>query len=154
MSRLSFFRPLIFTLSLALLLFSCSHQDDDSKFETSLVNVKLTATPSVLNSFNLDILEVQLRVLEDETDPDAWISLNTINSGIHDLTDLRNNQVISLVDFEQVPAEFIYNIKIVLGDENTAVRNGLAYELYLDNSFNDGSATSSVSKIFFSSSAI
>lgn len=139
MTILPYFRSLFLALPILFLFLSCSPQDDESTMENSLVNVRLAATPSVLNSFNLDVMEVQLRVMEDEMHPNAWISLKTINSGIHDLTDLRPNQVISLVDFEMVPAEFIYDIKIVLGSENSAVKSGLLYELNLDSAFNNGS---------------
>ncbi len=132
-------KALILSLSILLSFSSCSPQDEDESFENSLVNVKLAATPSTLNALNLDIKEVQLRVLEDENDPNAWLHLNTINTGVHDLTELRNNAIITLVDFEQVPAEFIYNIKLVLGDDNTAVKYGLTYDLQIDDAYENAS---------------
>jgi len=126
----------IFTL---ILLSSCTKEEESSSFENSLVNVKLVGTQTQLNKFNLEILDVQLKVLEDETDPNAWLSLNTINTGIHDLTNFTDNQAITLVDFEQVPAEFIYTIKLVLGDDNLVVKNHVEYTVDIDPEFNNAS---------------
>ena len=118
---------------------NCTKEEESSPIENSLVNVKLLGTQSQLNRFNLEILDVQLRVLEDETDPNAWLSLNAINTGIHDLTDFTGNQVITLVDFEQVPSEFIYNIKLVFGDENTLVKNGVEYIIDIESDYDHAS---------------
>lgn len=121
---------------LAIVLFtSCSKEVETSPLENSLVNVKLVGTQTQFSRFNLEILDVQLKVLEDETDPNAWLSLNTINTGVHDLTDFTGNQVLTLVDFEQVPAEFIYSIKIVLGDANTVVKNNIEYVVDVEHEY-------------------
>ena len=121
---------------LAIVLFtSCSKEEETSPLENSLVNVKLVGTQTQFSRFNLEILDVQLKVLEDETDPNAWLSLNTINTGVHDLTDFTGNQVLTLVDFEQVPAEFIYSIKIVLGDANTVVKNNIEYVVDVEHEY-------------------
>ena len=120
-------KTLLLSLAVLVLISSCTKEDDSSALENSLVNVRLVGTQTQLSRFNLEILDVQLRVLEDETDPNAWLSLNAINTGIHDLTNYTGNELISLVDFEQVPSEFIYSIKLVLGDENTLIKNGVQY---------------------------
>ncbi len=122
----------LFSLVALLLVCSCTKEDDSSPLVNSLVNVSLVGTQTQLNSFNLEILDVQLRVLEDETDQNAWLSLNAINTGIHDLTNHTGNELLSLVDFEQVPSEFIYSIKLVLGDENTVMKNGVEYTVNLE----------------------
>ncbi|WP_431132734.1 DUF4382 domain-containing protein [Psychroserpens mesophilus] len=132
-------KTLFISLLAVILLTSCTKEEESTPLENSLVNVKLAGTQTQLNRLNLEILDVQLRVLEDETDPKAWISLNTINTGIHDLTDFTGNQVITLVDFEQVPAEFIYNIKLVLGDENSVVKNNVEYIVDIESEYGNAS---------------
>jgi hypothetical protein len=132
-------KTLLISLLAIVLFTSCSKEVESSPIENSLVNVKLVGTQTQLNRFNLEILEVQLRVLEDETDPNAWLSLNTINTGIHDLTNFNENHVITLVDFEQVPSEFIYNIKIVYGDNNTVVKNNIEYVVDMESEFGNAS---------------
>lgn len=113
-----------------ILMNSCSDESETEIFEnSSLVSVRLQAVQSTFSQVNIDIQEVQFRVLEDENDPNAWKSLNTINSGIHDLTQFANNNTVVLVDYDEVPSEYIYSIRLILGDQNSAVKNGITYEL-------------------------
>ena len=128
-------KSFLISLLAIVLITSCAKEEDASSIENSLVNVNLKATQTQLDKFNIEILDVQLRVLEDETDSNAWISLNATNTGIHDLTNFTGNQSITLVDFEQVPAKFIYSIKIVFGDENTVVRNNVEYVVDIDSEY-------------------
>nr|WP_321221504.1 DUF4382 domain-containing protein [uncultured Psychroserpens sp.] len=124
------FKILIIGLLTIFLMTSCSNELETETFEdSSLITVKLQGTPSNLNRVNLEILDIQIRVLEDELDPNAWISLNPVNTGIHDVTKIVNNQVVTLVDFEEIPSNYIYNIKLVFGDNNTVVENGIEYIL-------------------------
>jgi hypothetical protein len=132
-------KSLLISFLAIVLLTSCTKEEESTPFDNSLVNVKLVGTPTQLSSFNLEILDIQLRVLEDETDPNAWLSLNTINTGIHDLTNFTDNHVINLVDFKQVPSEFIYSIKLVLGDENSVVKNGVEYSLDIASEYENAS---------------
>ncbi|WCO01872.1 DUF4382 domain-containing protein [Psychroserpens ponticola] len=132
-------KTLLISLLAIVLFTSCTKEEDSSPIENSLVNVKLTGTQTQLSRLNLEILDVQLRVLEDETDPNAWLSLNAINTGIHDLTDFTDNQVLTLVDFEQVPAEFIYNIKLVLGSDNSVVKNNIEYVVDIESEYDNAS---------------
>ena len=44
-----------------------------------------------------------------------------------------------MVDFEQVPAEFIYNIKLVLGDENSLIKNGVEYVVDIESEHDNAS---------------
>ena len=128
-------KTFLISLLAIVLLTSCSKEEESTPLDNSLVNVKLVGTDTQLGQLNLEILEVQLRVLEDETDPNAWISLNTMNTGVHDLTRFSGNHVLTLVDFEQVPAEFIYNIKIVFGDNNSVVKNNLEYVVDVESEY-------------------
>ncbi|WP_040279715.1 DUF4382 domain-containing protein [Psychroserpens damuponensis] len=124
------FKILVIGLLTLFLITSCSNELETETFEnSSLITVKLQGTPSVYSKANLEVLDVQLRVLEDESDPNAWVSLNTVNTGIHDLTKITDNTVVTLVDFEEIPTEFIYNIKLVFGDRNSVVGNGQEYVL-------------------------
>jgi len=121
------------------LMSSCSKEDEAEFSENSLVSVKLKGTQSLLNEANIEVLDVQFRVLEDETNPNVWVSLNTINRGVHDLTSLTQDNVMPLVDFEEVSSDFIYSIKIVLGDQNTVIKNGVEYILNISSEFQNAS---------------
>lgn len=130
MKYLYAYKTALYSILILVFATSCSKEYDTETYEnSSLVTVKLQGTRSAYSQVNLEVLAVQFRVLEDETDPNAWVTLNTVNTGVHDLTNSIDNQVITLVDFEEVPSEFIYNIKLVLGDNNTVVKNGVVYDL-------------------------
>ena len=120
-------------------LSSCSKEDVSDNSQNSLVNVKLKGTESLLSKVNIEVLEVQFRVLEDETAPNAWVSLNTINTGIHDITNLTQDEVVPLVDYEEIPSGYIYDIKIVLGNENMVIANGVEQVLEMSSEFQDAS---------------
>lgn len=130
MKRFKSYRTALLGVLTLFLLSSCSKEIEGKNFENSaLVSVKLQAAQSAFSKVNVDIQEVQFRLLEDENDPNAWISLNMSNSGIIDITQFSNNQVAVLVDFDEVPSKFIYNIRLVFGDENSAIKNGITYDL-------------------------
>jgi len=140
MNTLPNFKNLAIIVLSLFLMTSCSNELETETFENStLVTVKLQGTPSTLSKANLEVVDIQLRVLEDESNPNAWVSLNTVNTGIHDLTKITDNTVVTLVDFEEIPSEFIYNIKLVLGDNNTMVKNGLEYVLDMAPEYNNAS---------------
>jgi len=140
MNTLPNFKNLAIIVLSLFLMTSCSNELETETFENStLVTVKLQGTPSTLSKANLEVIDIQLRVLEDESNPNAWVSLNTVNTGIHDLTKITDNTVVTLVDFEEIPSEFIYNIKLVLGDNNTMVKNGLEYVLDMAPEYNNAS---------------
>lgn len=132
-----------------LILFSCIGCSDELDTETfdnsSLVTVKFQGTPSAFNKVNLEIIEVQLRVLEDASSPDAWVSLPTSNTGVFDVATITGNTALSLVDFEEVPSEFIYNIRVVFGDRNRVVKDNIEYTVAFDSQF-DNAASNIVEK--------
>lgn len=121
------------TLFLALLvvsLSSCSKEYETETFPNSaLVTIKLQGLSSQFSHANIEISDIQFQVKADATAPDAWVSLNTVNMGIHDLSQITGDQVVTLVDFDEVSLNHIYNLKLVLGEHNSVMKQGLTYEL-------------------------
>jgi len=133
------YKTILISVFVLVLMSSCSKDNVTEIAENSLVTVKLKATESLFSEMNIEILDVQFRVLEDETEPNAWMSLNAINSGVYDLTSLTQERALSLVEFEDVPSQFIYSIRIVLGNQNSVVFNGVEYDLDSSSEFQNTS---------------
>lgn len=120
---------LFFSLLLLVVSSSCSNEIESEPINNSLVTVNLKASSSNFNEVNIEVLDIQFRIMEDENNPAAWQSLNTINTGVLDLGTLSRTDVITLVDFEEIESSFVYEIRLVLGNNNTAVMNEVSYSL-------------------------
>ncbi len=135
------FERIVVAVLILFLCVGCSGEVDAETFDnSSLVTVKFQGTPSAFNNVNLEIVEVQFRVLEDASNPDAWVSLTTSNTGVFDLVSITGNEVLSLVDFEEVPSDFIYNIRVVFGDRNKVIKNNIEYTVAFDSQFDNASS--------------
>ena len=129
-----------------VLLTTCSNDLDTETFDDhALVTVKFQGTPSAFTRVQLDIVDVQLRVLDDLSNPNAWVSLTTRNPGVYDITSITGNTVLALVDFEEIPSTFIHSIRVVFGNRNTVVKNNIEYTVTFDSQF-DNTSTNIVGK--------
>lgn len=97
---------------------SCSTEDIRGAKDLSGITVKLKSTAGELDKVYLEFEDVQLRVKEDEDAPNAWISLNAINTGTYNIFDLRHNSELLLVDNFELKSTYIYEMRLVLGDNN------------------------------------
>ncbi|MBO6607690.1 DUF4382 domain-containing protein [Psychroserpens sp.] len=124
-------KPIIL-LFLVLGLFSCSKEYETETFpDSALVTIKLQGLQSQLSSVNIEVTDIQFQLKADATEADAWLSLNTVNMGVHDLTRITGDQVVTLVDFDEVDLNHIYNMKLVYGENNSMVKQGLNYDLVI-----------------------
>jgi hypothetical protein len=122
-------KPII-TAFLIFGLLSCSREYETETFPNSaLVTIKLQGLSSQLSSANMDIADIQFQVKPNANAEDAWMSLNTVNMGVHDLAQINGERVVTLVDFDEVNLGMIYGLKLVFGDNNTIVNNGVEYDL-------------------------
>ncbi|MBU2928144.1 DUF4382 domain-containing protein [Winogradskyella psychrotolerans] len=110
----------IFTIAFLVLLTttSCSKDEMDSNDQLAAISVSLKSTEGDLNAVFLDLEDVQVRVKEDGTAPNAWMSLNAINTGIQNVSDLKNDSELLLVDSFEIEPAYIYEIRLVLGDNS------------------------------------
>lgn len=124
-------KPIILAF-LILGLQSCSKEYETETFPNSaLITLKLQGLTSQLNTVNIDIADIQFQVKPNDNDDNAWISLNTVNMGVHDLAKINGDRVVTLVDFDEVDLNHIYNLKLVFGDNNSVVSQGLNYNLVM-----------------------
>lgn len=126
MKHLQPFKPLLYSLMLLVCYTSCSK--DDINADVTSISVKLKSTSENHDKVYLDVIDVQFKIMEDGHLPNAWLSLNTINQGTFNACDLEDTALL-LVDHLEIESTFIYEIRLVLGDNNFMDVNGLLMSL-------------------------
>ncbi|WP_178986597.1 DUF4382 domain-containing protein [Winogradskyella helgolandensis] len=118
MKHLQTIKFLVFTFIILVSVTSCSKDDTDSNAQLAAVSVSLKSTTQDLNQVYLDIADVQVRVKQEKSTTDAWVSLNAINTGTHNVSALNDDAQLLLVDYSEIESAYIYEIRIVLDDNN------------------------------------
>lgn len=113
------FLGLLFTCSLN----SCSKNDSAEKAK---LQVRLTDDPAGYDAVNIDIQDVQINVTGD--DDKGWQSLPGVKKGIYNILDLVNDKDTLLADAD-IPSGKLHQIRLVLGDNNSIVLNGVSTHL-------------------------
>lgn len=97
---------------------SCSKEELGRDQDLVGVTVSLKSTTGQINKVFLDIEDVQLKVKADGNLPDAWVSLNATNIGTQNVADLRDGSELVLVNHFELRPTYIYEIRLVLSDNN------------------------------------
>jgi len=136
MRSLQTIKSVIFTLVVLICFSSCSKDDINTDSEFSGVSVKLKSTVGTLDKVYIEVESVQLRVKENANAADAWITLNTINDGAQKTSDFIQDSELLLVDGFEVSSTHIYEIRLVLGENNFIDMNNVLYSLDVTESGN------------------
>ncbi len=118
MKHLRPLKSILFTLIILVCFTSCTKDDVSEGSNLAGITVKLKSTLGEYDKVYLDIEDVQLRISENTNATSAWVSLNAINSGTHNVCDLRVSSELVLVHNFEIESTFIYEIRLVLGDNN------------------------------------
>ncbi|HJS00661.1 MAG TPA: DUF4382 domain-containing protein, partial [Flavobacterium sp.] len=111
---------------IGLSLVGCDSNDGDSD-QTSRMTVRMTDAPGDYDAVYVDVEDVMIKTSTDSGD-EGWESIGNITPGIYNLLDLTGGVNIILADNE-VPSGHIGQIRLVLGDDNTVVKDGVTYPL-------------------------
>ena len=133
MKHLHLFKLFIVAFIVFLGTTSCS-ENELSNGELSGVTVSLKTTSSDATDVFLEIEDVQVRISEDVNSTSSWVSLKTINSGTHNVSDLNDELELMLVDQFEMVSTYIYEIRLVLGDNNFLSINETLVSLDVDGS--------------------
>ncbi|MEM6514580.1 MAG: DUF4382 domain-containing protein [Bacteroidota bacterium] len=123
MTSLSTYKTLFFLLSLFFLATSCSKEESTLE-QGSIVSVKINGASEDLNQIILNIEEVQL-LIGSTNDVANWVSLETINTGLQNISNYNHENQLTLVNSALIEAGKVQKIKLVLGDDNAAIVNGV-----------------------------
>ncbi len=105
---------------------SCSKNDDNNNDGKARLQVFLTDDPGDYDAVNIDIQDVQINLTTDSEG--GWQSLPGVAKGIYNLLDLVNNKDTLLVNAD-IPAGRVQQIRLVLGDNNSIIENGIETDL-------------------------
>jgi hypothetical protein len=119
---------LIFPFLFIALLFSCNNDintispsEGDS---SSSISVRLVDEPGDFDHVFIDVVDVMIKYNDDSEDDSGWQSLDPINTGVYDLLELTGGIDVLLVDDYQLPPGTLNQIRLVLGEDNSVVRDG------------------------------
>ena len=99
---------------------ACTEKDDHPA-EHARLKIYLTDAPGDYQEVNIDVLSVRIII------NDSLIDLPT-NKGIYNILDFTNGKDTLLVEYD-IPAGYLSQIRLVLGNENSILRDGLIHEL-------------------------
>lgn len=114
--------PLFLTAFAALILFYACKKDTDP--QSTQFHVYLTDGPGDYQQVNVDIQLVRIKTSDDTS---QWIDLQT-NTGIYNLLDFQNG-IDTLIATGPVPALTLKEVRLVLGPNNTVMKDSVLYDL-------------------------
>lgn len=127
MKKIKFY---VLSFSLMAFLFlslgGCSSADDST--QTSRISVRMTDAPGDYDAVYLDVKDVLIKSTVDNNDSEGWISVGDVQPKIYNLLDLTGGVTVLLAD-NVVPSGFLGQVRLLLGDNNTVVKNGITYPL-------------------------
>ena len=137
MNKLNLFKIVIMFFFVALFT-NCSEENASFDIEKANISVKLFDAPGDYESVFVEVKDVLLLIIDDKTVPNCWLSLNA-KEGIYDLLDLTGGVEALLVEDLKIPTGIVYEIKLLLGDNNTIVmNNGETLPLFTPNTLQTG----------------
>ncbi|MGZ5188552.1 MAG: DUF4382 domain-containing protein, partial [Kaistella sp.] len=118
-------------LSAIVAAFSLSACTDDANGGSASVNVRLTDAPALYDRVNIDVQKIEFNT------NNGWNSMNVITPGVYNLLDFRNGMDVLLAKAE-LPAGSLSQMRLVLGPNNSIVKDGVTYPLDTPSSMQSG----------------
>lgn len=122
MKKIKFFPTLFFAIILLSLFFTACNDNDDST-QASRIMVRMTDAPGDYDEVNVDVRDVMIKTSTDSDDSQGWVSVGNITPGIYNLLDLTGGVNVLLAD-NIIPSGYLGQIRLVLGEDNTIVKDG------------------------------
>ncbi len=108
-------------LASLVILGACNSSADEGR-----IIVRLTDSPGDYEAVNIDIVGVQVHRSMSNAES-GWIDLD-VNAGVYNLLDLTDGVETVIAD-SRIPAGQISQLRLVLGDNNTVVVDGVEYDI-------------------------
>ena len=109
-----------------LSLIGCNSSDDST--QTSRVSIRMTDAPGDYDEVNIDVRDVLIKSSADNDDSKGWVSIGNVTPMTYNLLDLTGGVNVLLAD-NLVPSGFLGQVRLLLGENNTVVKDGVTYSL-------------------------
>jgi hypothetical protein len=120
----------VLALFALVFLASCSVDDPNFDSDSSFISVKVFGTPSSNDQVFVELSEILVKVLEDESDPKCWIRLPVSNPGVYDLNELVTGNEVLLLDQIKLQSGQVHALKLVIGENNYMIKDDQRYDLF------------------------
>jgi hypothetical protein len=104
-------------------------------FHSANMEVKMTDAPANYDNVSIDLQKVMVHY--SNKPEDSWVELKS-NPGVYDLLSLRNNITVVIADDEELPIGKISQIRLVLGDNNFVIAEGIKHMMTIPSSGTSG----------------
>jgi hypothetical protein len=104
-------------------------------FYSAHLQIKMTDAPADYQSVSIDLQKVMVHY--SNKPEDSWVELKS-NPGVYDLLTLRNDVTAIIADDEKLPTGKISQIRLVLGDNNFVIVEGLKHMMTIPSSGTSG----------------
>ncbi len=136
--------PFLF-LAATLFLFSCEKEPEltdmldvespiniDSNLLTdkTIISIRLTDDPLVADEVNIDLQGIEVIVDNASFYPE-------VNAGIYNLLDYQD-EIDTLISTSSVEGDYLEEIRLILGDQNTIVVDSISYDLFIPSGSQSG----------------
>lgn len=119
---------LLFVLIASGLYSLVSCRKSSSTNGTGHLEVRLTDGPSQYDAVFIDVQKVEVNLSSDTGTSSGWQTLNLLRPGIYNLLDFKNG-IDTVLAASDLPAGTLSQMRLILGDSNSVVINGLSYHL-------------------------
>lgn len=109
----------------SFVVFACNN-DDKSSDGSARFELRLTDSPAKYEAVNIDIQSVSINATDDINA--GWTDLDLFRTGIYNLLNFQNG-IDTLLAAQDIPAGKISQIRLVLGTNNSVIKNGVKYSL-------------------------
>jgi len=116
------FTGLLLAFVAVTMFISCSDDDSPSSDQNARVKISMTDAPGDYDKVFIDVLDVKIKA-DAAADEEGWESLSNVQPGVYDLLTLTGG-VTQLLANAEVPAGFLGQIRLILGNDNSVVING------------------------------
>ena len=122
----------LFFLSVLLLTFyNCTNDSNNSVNQTdgtAHISIKLVDGPGNYDQVFVDVQDIMIKMNDNSEGDNGWESVGA-TAGVYDLLTLTGGQSAILVDDYEVLAGELSQIRLILGDNNYVVKDGVEYDL-------------------------